>query len=203
MESLRRETIIWEGRYQPIHLGHIAYIRHLLSKGMPVWIYLVDNEVSDDLPEIKSPVREFTSIVDQHHRPEKNPLPFWLRYQLLTATLSGEFGANPDLTVWGGRRLDLHWPYVSKALPPKRKFILSKRDDFEDAKAKFWASLGQPVERIQKIDGPSFSATDFRTALANGEPIDQFLSSHTIHELDRIGIRDSFDEMVLKAISNG
>jgi len=35
MEPLERETIIWEGRFQPVHLGHVGYIRHLLSRGMP------------------------------------------------------------------------------------------------------------------------------------------------------------------------
>jgi len=63
MEPLERETIIREGRFQPVHLGHVGYIRHLLSRGMPVWIYVVDNETSDSVPGVEIPVPEFTEVV--------------------------------------------------------------------------------------------------------------------------------------------
>jgi len=38
--------------------------------------------------------------------------------------------------------MDLHWPYVKAAFPPNRRFILSRRDDFEDAKSRAWTGLG-------------------------------------------------------------
>ena len=199
MEQLNRDTIIWEGRFQPVHLGHIAYVRHLLTDGRPVWIYLVGNETSADAPELQSPVPNFTAIVDEHHRPGKNPLPFWLRYQLLVGTLRAEFGDRSDLFVWGGRRMDLHWPFTRAALPPRRSFLLSKKDDFEDAKAAAWAALGERVERIEDLDGPGFRATDFRAALSNGAPIDEFLSPHTLRLLDEMGAREFFCDAIRAA----
>jgi len=99
--------------------------------------------------------------------------------------------------------MDLHWPYVKAAFPPNRRFILSRRDDFEDAKSRAWTGLGERVERIEGLDGPSFSATDFRNALADDRPIDEFLSVFTLRELDRLGIRDGFCARIRQAVANG
>jgi len=63
MKPMETETIIWEGRFQPVHLGHIGYIRHLLSRGSPVWIHLVDSETSRSVPDVESPVPSFSEVV--------------------------------------------------------------------------------------------------------------------------------------------
>ena len=201
MESLEKTTIIWEGRFQPIQKGHISYIRRLLSYGSPVWIYLVDNELSIDVPETQSPVPQFTKVVDHHHKSVKNPLAFWIRYQLLTATLRGEFGDRPDLFVWGGRRMDLHWSYVSSALPPRRRFLLSRKDEFEDAKAAAFGALGETVERIEDLDGPDFRATDFRAAVRSNAPIDEFLSPHTMRALEEMQLVEEFYSCMQESFS--
>ncbi|HJU10168.1 MAG TPA: hypothetical protein VJ728_04790, partial [Candidatus Binataceae bacterium] len=104
----------------------------LLDYGTHLWIFVVENEVSTALSveeQKKLPVPEFTEMVDKHHRAEKNPLPFWLRYRLVNETLRAEFPNSP-ITVWGGRRLDLLWPFYARALPPDRIFITPTRDDF-------------------------------------------------------------------------
>jgi cytidyltransferase-like protein len=174
-------NVIWEGRFQPIHKGHISYIRTLLEYGEHLWIFVVDNERSDTaLPPVKSAVPWFSEVVDSHHNQEKNPLPFWLRLRLVQETLREEFGSDAPITVWGGRRLDFQWEYYSKAFPPNRVFLTPQRDDFEDLKAKAWETLGETVIRIDVSHIPQISATMVRAAWNNPHELANLLHPHTL-----------------------
>ncbi len=172
----RFANVIWEGRFQPIHRGHLAYVKLLLTYAEHLWIFVVENEVSRDVVQDQSylPVPDFTTEVDRHHGQEKNPLPFWLRYRLVQSTLREELPQAP-ITVWGGRRLDLAWPFYARAFPRERIFITPKRDAFEDAKAKAWTQLGERVMRVEVDQIPAISATELRNALRKGERTARFL----------------------------
>ena len=176
----RFANVIWEGRFQPIHRGHVAYVRLLLGYACHLWIFVVENEVSTDVVRDPSelPVPEFTAEVDRHHGGEKNPLPFWLRYRLVGETLREELPDAP-ITVWGGRRLDLAGPLYARALPPDRIFITPNRDAFEDAKADAWRRLGERVLRVDVGALPAISATELRQALRTGGATDRFLCPST------------------------
>jgi cytidyltransferase-like protein len=186
-------NVIWEGRYQPIHRGHVAYIERLLEHADHVWIVVVANETSAELglSEADLPVPEFTAAVDPHHRPEKNPLPFWLRYRLVAETLRAELPDAP-ITVWGGRRLDLDWPLYAKTLPPGRAFLTPLRDSFEDVKAAAWAKLGEDVLRIDVSDLPKISATMVRDRLRGSGPVEELLFPSTVALLESSGYLETF-----------
>ena len=171
-------NVIWEGRFQPIHRGHVAYIEMLLEQARHLWIFLVENETSASAGVTDLPVPEFTAEVDGHHGAEKNPLPFWLRYRLLVETLADEFPGAP-LTVWGGRRLDLMWDFYARALPPDRVFLTPTRDTFEDAKARAWDKLGETVVRVDVSALPKISATELRRRLKSGEPVEDLICPAT------------------------
>jgi hypothetical protein len=179
---------IWEGRFQPIHRGHVALVRLLLGQVDHLWIFVVENEVSADVVGDRSqlPVPEFTAEVDGHHGREKNPLPFWLRYRMVCETLRDEVPGAP-VTVWGGRRLDLAWPLYARALPPDRVFLTPTRDAFEDAKARAWSRLGERVCRIDVAGLPAVSATELREALRAGAPVDHLLCPATRRLLEESG----------------
>lgn len=176
--SERHPNVIWEGRFQPIHRGHVAYIELLLERAEHLWIFLVENETSSGAGVTDLPVPEFTAEVDGHHGTEKNPLPFWLRYRLVDETLRARFPDAP-ITVWGGRRLDLMWDFYARALPPERIFLTPERDSFEDAKARAWATLGERVERIDVSGLPPISATELRERLETGQDVSDFLLPET------------------------
>jgi hypothetical protein len=182
------ENIIWEGRFQPIHRGHISYIDLLLRYRKKLWIFVVANERSTDVISNPSalPVINFTETVDLHHEPEKNPLPFWLRYKLVVSTLSAEFPEAP-ITVWGGRRLDLQWELYDRLFPPNRVFITPERDEFEDAKAAAWNQLGESVIRVDISKLPKISATQIRTRMKEGLSVDDLMSPVTIEVLKETG----------------
>jgi cytidylyltransferase-like protein len=179
---------IWEGRFQPIHRGHIAYVSLLLERCERLWIFVVENETSADagVGVGGSPVPEFTVEVDGHHGAEKNPLPFWLRYRLVAETLAAQFPDAP-ITVWGGRRLDLMWDFYARALPPERVFLTPERDAFEDAKARAWARLGERVERVDVSGLPPVSATQLRERLRAGEDVGDLLHPVTERLLGEAG----------------
>jgi len=178
------KNAVWEGRFQPIHLGHLAYIGELLKRAERVWIVMVNNETQTDRPYDKSPVPDFTQCVDQHHIPEKNPLPFWIRYLLLTETIKSEFGYDAPVTVMGGHRLDLDWKFYTTALPPNRVFLTPVRDAFEDVKAKAWSDLGEKNERIDISELPVISATDVRNSVKHNRDITGLLHKKTIELLN-------------------
>ena len=89
MMKKKFKNIVWEGRFQPVHLGHLSYIEKLLDLGEAVWIIVVANEQSSDvLEESELLVPEFSMEVDKHHLPEKNILPHWLRFQLIVDAIN-------------------------------------------------------------------------------------------------------------------
>jgi len=182
------ENVIWEGRFQPIHLGHVAYVRKLLEYAKHLLVFVVENERSSDLGFNPNdlPVPEFTEIVDAHHAPEKNPLPFWFRYRLVVETLRDEFPDAP-IIIWGGRRLDLSWPFSVKTLPPGRIFIIPERDSFEDAKAAAWTKLGEKVMRIDVSTLPKISASLLRERIRSGQRVDDLLCPTTERILRETG----------------
>lgn len=188
---MKHNCVVWEGRFQPFHIGHLSYVRTLLQHAEQLWIFVVDNEISKDLPGFVSPVPLFTQEVDSHHRAEKNPLPFWLRYQIVVETLRYELGSDAPIFVWGGRRLDLNWDYYKKALPQNRIFLTPLRDSFEDLKAATWEKLGESVERLDLgNDFPKISATMVRERIQNKQDVTDLLSVKSIEILKQYGFFD-------------
>lgn len=185
---MKYEHVIWEGRYQPIHRGHVAYIEKLLEHAEHLWIFVVANETSQQaglaLEDLPAP--EFTAVVNEHHAAEKNPLPWWLRYRLVFETLTAEFPDAP-ITVWGGRRLDLQWPLYARLLPTPRVFMTPERDSFEDLKAQTWHKLGEEVVRMDVSDLPKISATEVRERVLTNQKVDRLLCPTTIELLTEYG----------------
>jgi D-3-phosphoglycerate dehydrogenase / 2-oxoglutarate reductase len=168
-------ALVWEGRFQPIHRGHVAYVGELLRRAVVVTIVVVANELSHG----RSPVPGFSRQVDAHHAAERNPWPLWLRHRMVVETLRAAYpqavGAG-RVQVLAGHRLDLDWDlYRRQLLPGDRAFAVPLRDDFEDAKAAAWVSLGERVERVDVSHLPDISGTLVRDLLAAGGELDPVL----------------------------
>ena len=187
------QNVVWEGRFQPVHLGHLSYMRRVLERCDHLWVWVLANEVSTDVVADRSmlPVPQFTAAVDPHHRAEKNPLPFWLRYRLVIDAVTTELGSGAPVTVCGGRRLDLQWDLYRKILPPDRVFLTPTRDEFEDSKAAAWAILGEEVARVDVFDLPAISATMIRDRLKVGSSVEGLMAPSTIALLADSGFLDA------------
>jgi nicotinic acid mononucleotide adenylyltransferase len=182
---------IWEGRFQPIHRGHVAFVGRLLDLAETVWVHVNVNETSDRARRsgAELPVPEFSALVDGHHAAEKNPMPFWLRYRMVCETLRAELPPG-RVVVWGGRRFDLDWARAREMMPPDRVFATPRRDDFEDAKAAAWTALGERVVRIS-VDGlPVVSGTQVRDRLRTGRGVEELLCPATLRLLREHGYAD-------------
>jgi hypothetical protein len=169
--------LVWEGRFQPIHRGHVAYVGELLGRCDSLTVVVVANETSTEVAGV-SPVPDFSAVVDQHHVGEKNPWPLWFRRLMVVETLAAAYPDAP-LTVLAGHRLDLDWELYDQLLPPDRVFAVPGRDDFEDAKAAAWRSLGQQVLRVDVAGLPVVSGTEVRRRMAAGEDLDPVLLPRT------------------------
>jgi D-3-phosphoglycerate dehydrogenase len=117
--------------------------------------------------------------VDAHHAAERNPWPLWLRHRMVAETLRSAYPDAVDagrVQVLAGHRLDLDWElYRQQLLPADRVFAVPLRDDFEDAKAAAWTSLGERVERVDVSALPVVSGTLVRRLLAAGDALDGVL----------------------------
>lgn len=171
--------LVWEGRFQPIHRGHVAYVEELLRRADTLTIVVVANETSDRAV-VASPVPEFSRTVDAHHAGERNPWPLWLRHHMVGETLRSAFPDRvADIRVLAGHRLDLDWPLYRQLLAPDRVFAVPLRDEFEDAKARAWTDLGERVVRVDVSELPEVSGTLVREMLAAGDDLDRVLLPRT------------------------
>ncbi|WP_431783450.1 hypothetical protein [Streptomyces chumphonensis] len=165
--------LVWEGRFQPIHRGHLAYVGELLERGEKLTLVVVANETST---HTTTPVPEFSQVVDGHHAAERNPWPLWQRHAMVRAAVRAVFPDRAeDVTVLAGHRLDLDWPLYQQLLPPDRVFAVPLRDDFEDAKAAAWTRLGERVVRLDVSHLPSVSGTLVRELMEGGKDLTDVL----------------------------
>jgi nicotinic acid mononucleotide adenylyltransferase len=185
------ENAIWEGRFQPFHVGHLAYVERMLSLAQTVWLWVVANELSSATPG-RSPVPTFSAAVDEHHVPSKNVLPFWLRYRAATTCLR-KYGER--VIVCGGRRLDLQWDLYSTILPPNRVFLTPTRDAFEDLKADAWRALGERVMRVDVQDLPNVSGTQLRECVRRGEDASHLMPPECRHVLQTHGYYERLGDL--------
>ena len=165
------KNLIWEGRFSPVHNGHLSVIEHIASLCEFLWIVVVENKIGNIS---KSPVPFFTEVVNKHHVPQKNLFPLWLRVQMLQKALKDRL-QDQSILVSFGPRLDLAWDFYREALPSKRTFAVPFRDDFDDLKEKAWTTLGEEVCRIRCLEFSSISATQVRSYLAENKALDTLL----------------------------
>ena len=143
---------VWDGRFQPFHVGHLAVIGAICSQfELPVVVMIIQSEEVDSQDA-------YVEEVNRHHRAARNPLTLWERYNLITMALREEdFGRK--VAVLGIPRPDLHWTCARSFYPSRRFICLTGKDEYENSKAKFWERLGEST-RIVDISGiPRISAT--------------------------------------------
>jgi hypothetical protein len=183
------KNAIWEGRFQPVHIGHLAYIKELLIYADHIWLVVLENNKStnEEFNGKNLPVPEFSKTVDEHHGIEKNPLPLWVRYETVKKTVISEFGVEVPITVLWGRRLDLDWDFYRRNFPAERVFLTPTRDSYEDVKAAAWEKLGEKCVRIDVDHLPKISASAVREVMQQGKEDTDLLHPETIKTLKELG----------------
>jgi nicotinamide mononucleotide adenylyltransferase len=153
---------VYDGRFQPFHIGHLAFIERIhIETGLPVAVMVIHSTLSAE-------ATGYSSIADQHHRPEKNPLTAWERVSLINQAIT-HAGFSFVSGILAIPRPDLHWPLARAFYPTERVICLSGKDDYERQKEVFWASLEEKTLVIDTDGLPKVSSTAVKQMMRNGE----------------------------------
>lgn len=125
-------------------------------------------------------------LVDEHHRPEKNPLTVWERITLVQRAISQakfDFVAS----VLAVPRPDLDWELARAFYPRDRVICLSGKDEYERRKERFWTELGEKVLVINIEGLPKISATELKRKMSNGDEWSDLIPSGAREYFEEIG----------------
>jgi hypothetical protein len=162
-----REHIVWDGRFQPFHLGHLATATAILgSFGCPLVLAVIESTLHGVDPGQSDP--------NPNHAKEENPLTFWERLEMIRLVLSVE-GLADRVTILGVPRLDFYWPVARTLYPPRRRICITDKDEYERSKAAFWAALGEEVVVLRAEGLPPISGRLVKQAIRAGGDWRQYL----------------------------
>jgi len=136
------------GRFQPFHLGHVAFINHVAT--------LVDGPITIGIvnPDPKYPIpgdaKGWFKI-----EPEFNPLSFWERKKTIRfAQDGGELEANIDAIVPVSRP-SINLQRAESFLPPKpRTFYFCQKwnDEAESWKIDRYRKIGEVADKVDQLE---------------------------------------------------
>jgi cytidyltransferase-like protein len=166
------EVAVWDGRFQPFHIGHMAVIKSILEQfGAPLALMVIQS--SEGFHD------EYSRAANEHHKLPKNPLSFWERRLLIQAALKAE-GLLEQVVVSGIHRPDLDWQSTLPFYPGKRFICLTGKDEYERKKATFWHAKGEQTRLVDVTGVENVSASEFKRTLRNGGEWQQMLHPSTV-----------------------
>ncbi|MFF0824166.1 hypothetical protein ACFYUR_27645 [Micromonospora haikouensis] len=145
-ELAQQVHAVWSGRFQPLHVGHLAVLRHSLTV-LPLPHVAVLTTYFGWRAE-----GDYGAAADDAYAPARNPLTVWERFSLMRLALAGE-GMADRVALIVAPRHDLDWPTVAQFYPPRRVICLTAKDAFEAAKETVWRSRGERVHVFAEL-GP-------------------------------------------------
>lgn len=161
LKASSSECAVWDGRFQPLHKGHVEFARAIIDYfDLPLVIMVIQSSESssDD---------NYSKEVDRHHRLARNPLTLWERRVMLKLAIE-EQGLSSRVEIVGIPRPDLFWSIASLFYPPNRFMCLSGKDDYERRKKTFWASLGERTKVVPTDGLTTVSASQVKAAIKEG-----------------------------------
>lgn len=174
-----QEIAVWDGRFQPLHKGHVAVMQAIIRQ--------FDTDLVVLIIQSSEGVRdEYGEEVNKHHKLSRNPLSFWERYQLIRLATQ-DLECAKRIHIFGIPRPDLHWNIVRSFYPDNRFICLTGKDEYEQHKEQFWAGLGEKTRLVDITGIPTISATDFKLALKSGTGYDAYLPTGVakyFHQID-------------------
>ena len=139
--------IIYTGRFQPFHNGHLSLIKTLRSS-FPTEIICI--AVIKDVP-LQNKKDEFDELVDQQLRVSKNPFSSDVVLKLIDEVLQQEKLYNVVTTLMP-RASKETWQIINALFDCKRIWAFTHNslqpDEWEEEKAEFYSSMGESIIRI-------------------------------------------------------
>ena len=160
-------TIIFSGRFQPLHMGHIHMLEAIKRKFPDDLLLLC---LIRNTTKIKAAKEEsaFHQLSLKKQTAANNPLPNWNRYRLLSLAVQGNEVLKENTEIIFRNRSDLDWAESIEDLPEDRIWVFPNygKEEFDKQKVEFYLAKGEHVEIIEFYDNnPGYSATVIREHL--------------------------------------
>lgn len=138
---MRTHTLVFSGRFQPFHVGHVEVIKHLVENFDGEILIGIVNPDPDN--EILGDDKNFVRFSR-----DKNPLNYWERYNIIKLSLEEFHLLDKIQGIVPLPRPSINLERAENYLPPKpRKFVLCKKwnDEIENWKAQKYIQNGEEV----------------------------------------------------------
>lgn len=160
-------TIIFTGRFQPLHMGHIHFLEFVKKKYPEDLLLLcvIRNTVRNQISKENS---TFHQLSQKKQTPNNNPLPNWNRYRLLSLAVQDNNVLKLNTEIIFRNRSDVDWNESVADLPKDRIFVFPKhgKEEFDKEKVAFYQSKGERIEIVEFYDdNATYSATTIRNQL--------------------------------------
>lgn len=165
MSSRKPDYVIYCGRYQPFHNGHLQMLRAALRLSARQHVLgVIINSVSSASGKRAT---KHLKRGDLAQRPERNPLTIAERLLLIREVMHLE-GLDAQVVLTAIPRPELYWEIVRAMMPGTRTWVLPQQlDEFDRGKKKFFESRGDRVALVHS--SRLLSGTSIREALVSGD----------------------------------
>jgi cytidyltransferase-like protein len=155
-------TGVWLGRFQPVHNGHLDFLRAAGEQCDQIFVFAVGSSR-------KGGDSIHADVMDKSHEMTRNPFNLADRFRWLTSAI-GELGPLRRRVYCSmGPRIDYDPDFYRMALPPERVFLVSDRDADEDRKRILLEMAGETCITIRKNEWSQTSSTQVRNALLDND----------------------------------
>lgn len=168
-------NLIFTGRFQPLHMGHIQMIRKIkeIYPDDLLLICILRNTVTGVIAREES---AFHEVSKSKQRSENNPLPNWNRYMLVKLAVEAEPTLAKNTVIIFRDRSDVDWDKSVADLPEDRTFVLPgySKERFDTEKLNYYRAKGEDIVLVN-TESASYSATEIRAAIKSGSEDLSFL----------------------------
>lgn len=171
-------NIVFTGRFQPLHIGHIEFIRTIKRKYPKelLIICIIRNSYEEILPKEKN---NFYLVSKEKQQKINNPIPNWERFILLKTAIDNDNELKNNTIIIFRDRPDLDWTKSVQDLPENRMFIFPSycQESFDFEKIQFYKNKNESIDIIDNFNENQYSASQIRTDLRKGNKKISFLPS--------------------------
>jgi cytidyltransferase-like protein len=165
--SDQSDHMLYCGRFQPFHNGHLAVIQQILdnSEG-PLIIGVIINAIRSR-SSIPEDTWELAQMGDERQAEDLNPVPLLDRLEMIGKALN-EANLSSRIRVLPMPRPESYWELVIAMVPGTRTWVLTDSSDpFELGKQRFFISRGDRISVVKSRI--AIRGTDVRASLARGD----------------------------------
>lgn len=164
---------ITTGRFQPMHMAHVMYWRHIVEQlNLPLVICVLKKQ--ERLAD--SVICSFAASSTEHHQRERNPMSDSQRLRLVQLAVLDDEVLNGRTTVVLRTRPDIGWSESLDGLPENRLWIFNPlKDNFDHIKSEHYKGRGEGVELLPMTRYNGWNGQIIRNALQSGDSSLDFL----------------------------